>query len=78
MLSFFLFKGDGNSYYATTGYLNNIPHFLRVYLCDNPRGILGENEKSLQITSPNSKTSDLQTFRVFPQRPKWIITQVNP
>ena len=47
MLSFFLFKGDGNSYYAGTGYLNNIPHFLWVHLCDNPRGILGENEKSL-------------------------------
>ena len=28
-------------------YLSNRPHFLRVYRRDNPRGMLGEHEKSL-------------------------------
>ena len=28
-------------------YLSNRPHFLWVYRRDNPRGMLGEHEKSL-------------------------------
>ena len=32
-------------------YLSSRPHFLWVYRGDNPRGMLGEHEKSLKITS---------------------------
>ena len=31
----------------TISYLSNRPHFLLVYRRDNPRGMLGEREKSL-------------------------------
>ena len=54
--------------FSRTGYLSNRPHFLWVYRSDNPRGMLGEHEKSLY----------LQAFRVFSQHPARVITPVNP
>ena len=47
----------------TVVHLSNRPHFLWVYLRDNPRGMLGEHEKKLVNHEP--KASDLQAFRVF-------------
>ena len=49
-----------------------IPHFLWVYWRDNPRGMLGEHEKS--------SAHDLQAFRVFSltQDPSGFIMPVNP
>ena len=32
-------------------YLSNRPHFLWVYRRDNPRGMLGEHEKTLKVTN---------------------------
>ena len=72
MLSFFLFKGDGNSYYATTGYLNNIPHFLWVYLCDNPRGILGENEKACKSRALIQRRVIYKLFECSPNVPSGL------
>ena len=46
-------------------YLSNRSHFLWVYRCDNPRGMLGEHENSFYITSRR-------------QHPKWVIKSVNP
>ena len=36
-------------------YKSNRPHFLLVYLRDNPRGMLGEHEKSLQAYKQSSE-----------------------
>ena len=36
---------------ALGDYLSNRPHFLSVYRRNNPRGMLGEHDKSLEITS---------------------------
>ena len=38
-------KNKVGSWYIV--YVSNRPHFLRVYQRDNPRGMLGEHEKSL-------------------------------
>ena len=37
--------------YLKLFYKSNRPHFLWVYWCDNPRGMLGEHSKSLWIMS---------------------------
>ena len=51
-------------------------HFLSVYRRNNPRGMLGEHEKSFSVNH-EPKASDLQAFRVLSQHPKWVIMPVN-
>ena len=75
-------------------YLSNRPHFLWVYRRDNPRGMLGEHEKSgvdgFLLTIPSQKLKKKKNCGVYclcfrfclykrsPQFSEWDVQEVSP